>query len=85
MTADPFKTKKFNEDVYDQYQQSYSSLPINLSSQSLNSTNAANKQSRELNQESINNQAFVQAHYDANKELAAQLKANIDLLFKGSK
>lgn len=109
MTADPFKMKKFNDDMSslnDSYHQGYSSLPVSFISQSAQNSNlninnyssstqanirftSTNNQSiPELNQDSSNlnnNQAFIQAHYDANKELIAQLKANIDLLFKGAK
>ncbi len=33
----------------------------------------------------MNRQTYLQAHYEANKELIVQLKANIDLLYKGAK
>ena len=101
MTADPFKMNKFNDDITSSsnepyYQQGYSSLPVSFSNHSmqqqqhLNNSNTrfTNQSVRELNQDSSNinnNQAFIQAHYDANKELIAQLKANIDLLYKGAK
>jgi len=82
-------------------QQSYSSLPVSLSSQSLHSINQDGRHNlstlshsskselttnpKELNQESTNRQAYLHAHYEANKDLIAQLKANIDLLYKGAK
>lgn len=97
MTADPFKSRRFVDDsqsMHNPYQQSYSSLPVSFSNQSLhnikqdsklNLSNLSSNNKQEPNQESTNRQAYLQAHYEANKDLIAQLKANIDLLYKGAK
>jgi len=98
MTADPYKMKRFNyEDNFNEHN-NYSSLPVSLSNQSLNNnTNYINKLNNIsptkklennpdlINNNNLNKQTFVQAHYEANKELANQLKANCILLHKGAK
>jgi hypothetical protein len=92
MTADPYRIKRFNYE--DNHEQNYSSLPVSLSNQSLNNNHSKNTSPShnnnnifsELKNSDLNNkQSFVQAHYEANKELANQLKANCVLLHKGAK
>jgi len=43
------------------------------------------QQQMPLNQQENEQAAFVRAHLESNKELIAQLKSNIELLFKASK
>jgi hypothetical protein len=43
------------------------------------------RQQVSLNQPASDQALFVQAHLESNKELIAQLKSNIELLFKASK
>ncbi len=74
MTADPFKSRRLIDDsssinsMHNPYQQSYSSLPISFSSQSLHSISQDNKlnlstisnsNKQEPNQESTNRQVYT--------------------------
>ena len=53
----------------------------------LNHENKPHQQQQQmpLNQQENEQAAFVRAHLESNKELIAQLKSNIELLFKASK